>query len=52
MQTTTRKIINLAGAYFVNIPIGFARYHKLRYGDKVEVVTKNDVVTIRLLKEG
>jgi len=49
MEKFNRRLIRIGHSLFVNIPIGFCRYHQLKTGDTVEVITEKNV-TIRLLQ--
>jgi hypothetical protein len=48
----TRKIVCVGSSFFVSIPIGFIRYFELSQGDKVEVITKSNIITIKPLRGG
>lgn len=46
-----RSLITVGGSIVVSLPITWLNYHDAKAGDKVEVVTKEDVAEIRLLKK-
>jgi antitoxin component of MazEF toxin-antitoxin module len=47
----TRKILEVGNSMAVSLPKPWLRYHKLEIGHTVEVITNDDVIVIRPIRE-
>ena len=43
-QLETRKIVALGGSLVVPLPKGWLRYHHLKKGDEVEIITNRNII--------
>lgn len=50
MEKTKRNILNLGGVLAVSIPKHYADYYHIQPKDKVEVITSDRGIFIKLLK--
>lgn len=50
MEKYKRTVMNIGNAFLISPPRGYCNYYDIKPGDKVEVITGNNGVHIKLLK--